>query len=160
MLKLITIDDYNFIPIQKSWFKGRIYVDKRNKIFPFQMAILDKFISEIVAKSAKARKIKLDFHIMVTGDPRGAESSVDVFAFVDEMVIDDQNSFNNAFSAIHWALSDILSTISQLYEGLLGRIPIETFDDEGVIVDDDYEELLPGELTDNDQEEEEKETIH
>ncbi|MEK7072229.1 MAG: hypothetical protein AAB969_01520 [Patescibacteria group bacterium] len=155
MFKLITIDDYNFIPIQKRWFKGRIYVDKRTQIFPFQMAILDKFISEIVAKSSQAKKIKLDFHIMITGDTRGIEYSVDVFAFVDEIVIDNQNIFNNAFSAIHWALSDILSTISQLYEGLLSRIPIEDFDGEGVIIDDDYEELLPGEL-----EEEKKETIH
>ena len=147
--------EYNMIPIHKRWFCGSIYIDKRNKILPFQMVILERFISEIVAKSSQAKTIKLDFHIMVTGDPRGVESSVDVFAFIDEMVIDDQNSFNNAFSAIHWALSGILSPISQLYEGLLSRIPIEAFDEEGVIIDDDYEELLPGEL-----EEEEKETIH
>lgn len=159
MLKLIDIEDYNLIPIQKKWFNGKIYVDKRTKIFPFQMDILEKFISEIVTRSSKAKKIKLDFHILVTSDPESIECSVDVFAFIDDMVIDDQNVFNNAFSAMHWGLSSILSTISKLCEGILGRIPIEDLDDEPEIIMEEYsDEPLPGEL--NGKKEERKETIN
>lgn len=157
MLKLLNIEDYHLIPIEKKWFKGKIYVDKRAKILPFQIDILERFISEIIDKSSKVKKIKLDFHILITSDPNGVEFSVDVFAFIDEMVVDDQNTFNNAFSSMHWGLSSILSTISQLCEGLLGRIPIEYLDDpQGHHQEIEYQqESIPGEFKP-----EEKETIH
>lgn len=130
MLKILNIDDFQFIPIEKKWFKGKIYIDQRSKILPFQLTILEKFITEIIAKANKNQKIDLDFHIIISGDQKESDFAVDLFAFINGMVLNDQDVFNNAFSAAHWGLSSLFNTISQLYENLLGRIPMDFFEDD------------------------------
>lgn len=130
MLRILEMADFQFIPIENKWFKGKIYIDKRAQIFPFQIAILEKFITQIIAKSNKRQKITLDFHIIISGDQKDSDFSVDLFAFIDDLVIDDQDVFNNAFSAAHWGLSSLFNTISQLYDDLLGRIPMDFFEDD------------------------------
>ena len=146
MMKLISLDDYNLIPINKSWFKGKIYVDKRARIVSWQLAILEKYISQVLFKTSRAKKIDFDFHIVVTGDSEGIEFSVDVIAFADDITIDSQNAFNNAFSAVHWALNDIFSTIAQIFVGTIDVIPAEllkSYDSEQLVDSPLVEELPP-----------------
>lgn len=125
MMKLISLDNYTLIPIKKAWFGGRIYIDKRAKIAPWQLAILEKYISTVIAKTSRVKKIDFDFHIIVTGDSAGLEFSVDIIAFADGLTIDSQNSFNNAFSAVHWALNYLFYTVAQLFVGTIDIIPAE-----------------------------------
>jgi len=119
MWKLIDLEDYQLITIRQKWFKGRIYIDKRAKVLKFQIAILEKMIAQIVANANKKHSVKLDFHILVTGDNTGNQFSVDVFAFIDEMVVNIQNVFNNYFSATHWGLDTIFQAVSKLGHNLL-----------------------------------------
>lgn len=148
MLKLIDIEDYRLVNINKAWFKGKIYIDKRAKIIPFQMVILERFISEVASKSYLNRKIKLDFHILITGDPENAEFSVDLFAFIDDVVIyDDQDVFNNPFSAMHWGINRIFCSLYKVYEQPAdNNMPMPADNSLERAMGDPMDDLLPGEF--------------
>ena len=157
MLKLIKIENYNLIPVNQGWFNGKIYISKSARIAPWQLAILERFISEIISKSNKNKKVRLDFHVIITSDSDNVKFSADVFAFIDEMIVDDQNTFGNPFSALHWSIGNILSMIDKLSNGLLGRMPLAALEDsQPEIIIQGLTESLPGEISP----EEKKETIH
>ena len=116
----ISIDQYLLFPIEQRWFRGKIYIDKRGKIAPFQMEILKQFINKIIATSSNARDIDLDFHILITGDSENNDFTADIFVFIDGITANDQDVFNNPFSGVHWALNSLFCTITHIHEDLIG----------------------------------------
>ncbi|NCN07349.1 hypothetical protein GW933_01510 [Candidatus Falkowbacteria bacterium] len=130
MLKIAQEADCQSILINNKWFQGEIHIDNRATIFPFQLIILNEFIDQIIAQANEVTGINLNFNIVISGDPKESNFAVDLFAFLDGIVINDQNIFNNPFSAIHWGLSTIVTTMSQLYDGLLNQLPTDFFEQE------------------------------
>lgn len=165
---LTNLDDYHLIIYSQKWFQGRAYLDKRRQIFPWQLVILEQFISGVVMKSVQAAGMSLNFHIIITGSKDESEFCVDLFAFINGMSLNSQNIFTNPFSALHWGLSTLFVTIYKLYPHIFKRLPLTESGAEwtecGDVSDDDIitetDEPLPGELGGNGHDQEEKTVIH
>ncbi|MDO8669398.1 MAG: hypothetical protein Q7K65_03845 [Candidatus Buchananbacteria bacterium] len=148
MFKMSSIDGYNLISVQKNWFKGNIYVDEKITIFPFQMAILEQFISAVIITSPAKKKLKFNFDIIIGSDMDGNEFSADFFVFLNGASVNNQDFFSTSFSALHWSLLSIFINISKLFDGLIDITPLATLDDEAKEAIDDYlDSLLPEELS-------------
>lgn len=116
---LIHVGEYNMIQINNDWFKGRIFLDQRADMAQFQSDIIEKFIDSFVIQTGDNICIDLDFNIIITGDIDCSEYTVDVFAFANNIPMDDQEFFGNAFSAIHWAIQIIATTIVELGDEII-----------------------------------------
>ena len=128
MLESLNIEDYQLIKIKQLWFKGIIYLNHRVKIFNWQKTLLEKFISRIVRQSPEAQDLKLDFHILINSDQNEKKYFIDLFIFIDGIVLSQQNIFNNAFSGIYWGLAVISDIISQICDSLISFEPLQNID--------------------------------